>query len=190
MNGDRRKSMKNQLLRPNLPWKTEAPKQTGPSFQHLWRDMDPEMRRQAADAFATGAEYAGEQASVAAVLAARLHLRPQKAAKLPPEKRAAYLASIASLDEATAGTLIRAYLLSHHQAMVTQFLDELQIPHKQGAITAENVAPPTAEALRAATDHLRSSFAPADVDFYLSALVASDAATWASLVPKTEPAGN
>jgi hypothetical protein len=120
------------------------------------------------------------------VLAARLHLRPQTAAKLTPEKMANYLTSIEIPDELLAATLVRAYLFTRQQPMLSLFLDTLQIPHKKGVIEQDTVAPPPAEALQAATEKIRGAFDPAEVRIYLSALLASDPDTWANLV--IEPA--
>jgi hypothetical protein len=61
------------------------------------------------------------------------------------------------------------------------FLDELQIPHQNGVIADDSTAVPSADALRAAADHLRAAFPAEDVQFYLSALLASDAVAWANL---------
>ena len=64
---------------------------------------------------------------------------------------------------------------------IAMFLDELHIPHQNGVIADDSTAVPSADALRAAADHLRAAFPAADVQFYLSALLASDAVAWANL---------
>jgi hypothetical protein len=151
------------------------------SFQQIWKQMDATRRRQAADALYAGKEYVGEQQRSVGVIAAKLNLRAQKAAKLPPEKLAGYLVSMVTPDEQLAGALVRAYLFGPHQAMLVSFLDELQIPHEKGAISIEEVPPPSADALRAAVEKIRASFDATDVDIYLSALLASDAGTWVNL---------
>jgi hypothetical protein len=65
--------------------------------------------------------------------------------------------------------------------MLVTFLDELQIPHQRGVIADDNTAVPSADALRAAADRIRATFPAEDVQLYLSALLASDAVTWAHL---------
>jgi hypothetical protein len=65
--------------------------------------------------------------------------------------------------------------------MLGMFLDELQIPHKEGAISADTVPAPSTEALRGAVARIGGAFPAADVEMYLSALYASDPETWANL---------
>ncbi|MGA3210732.1 MAG: hypothetical protein ABSD20_05445 [Terriglobales bacterium] len=156
-------------------------KPAGKTFQQMWKQMDHEQRRRAAKGFFSATEQLMEQRAVTNIIAARLNLRPQTAAKLPPEKKANYLAGISSLDEHLVGALVRAELFSQHKPMLAMFLDELQIPHKEGAISVESVPPPSAEALNAAAEKIRATFDPAAVEFYFSALLASDPVTWANL---------
>ena len=151
------------------------------SFQQIWKFMDAGRRRQAAEVFFTTGASAGEQRVASSLIAGRLHLRPQTAAKLPPEKLASYLSSIQSIDDLLAGAVIRSYLFTSHEPMLAMFLDELQIQHNKGVISAENVTPPSADALRTATERIRSAFAAEDVELYLAALAASDPLTWANL---------
>jgi hypothetical protein len=155
--------------------------QTSRTFQQLWKQMANARRRQAATSFFTSTETAGEQRGVAGLIATKLNLRPQKAAKLPPDKAAGYLASIESIEEPLAALLIRTYLFANLQPMLVMFLDELKIPHQNGVIPDDNTAAPTADALRAAVERILGAFAPEDVQLYLSALAASDAVTWANL---------
>jgi hypothetical protein len=151
------------------------------TFQQIWKQMDNGRRRQAGTAFFTNAETAGEQRRISGFIAMKLNLRPQKAAKLPPEKAAAYLSNIESIEEPLAALLVRSYLFTHQTPMLVRFLDELQMPHKDGVIPDDNTVVPTADALRAATGRIRTEFPTEDVQLYLSALAASDAATWANL---------
>jgi len=151
------------------------------TFQQVWRHMDREHRLAAAEVLCTAAEYAKERQHAAAVLASRMHLRPRSAAKISPEKMAGYLTSLESLDEMLAATLVRAYLFSRQQPMLSAFLDELQIPHKNGAISEDHVTPPSAEALQAAIAKLRASYNEQEVQLYVAALVASDSETWVNL---------
>ncbi len=154
---------------------------TGKTFQQIWKQMDNGRRRQAGVAFFTSAEGAGEQRRISGFIATKLNLRPQKAAKLPPEKAAGYLSAIESLEEPLAALLIRSYLFAHQTPMLAVFLDELQIPHENGVIPDGNTIVPSADALRAATARISADFPAEDVQIYLSALSASDAVTWANL---------
>jgi hypothetical protein len=165
-------------------------KPAGHTFQQMWKQMDHEHRRKAAEGFFSATEQLTEQRAVTNIIAAKMNLRPQTAAKLPAEKKANYLAGIYTLDEHLLGALIRGELFTNHKPMLSMFLDELQIPHKDGAISAESVTPPTAEALRPATEKIRASFDPAVVDFYLAALLASDPDTWVNLDNLQQPEGS
>jgi len=155
--------------------------QIGRTFQQIWKQMDRERRRQAATGFFTSAETAGEHRRVSGLIATKLNLRPQKAAKLPPEKAAGYLSAIESVDEPLAALLVRTYLFAQQKPMLSMFLDELQMPHKEGVIPDDNTVVPTADALRAAVARIRGEFPAEDVQVYMSALAASDAATWTNL---------
>ncbi len=157
------------------------------SFQQIWKQMDPTRRRQAADAFYAAKDYIGEQQRSAAIIAAKLNLRPQKAAKLPAEKLAGYLVSMITPDEQLSSTLIRAFLFGPHEAMLAMFLNELNIPNDKGAISQEEVPAPATEALHTAVEKINGAFDPADVDIYLSALSASDPGTWTNLAAARSP---
>jgi hypothetical protein len=150
------------------------------SFQQIWKGMDHERRVQAATAFYSK-ENVSEQRRLAGVIAMKLNLRPQKAAKLPAEKAGGYLASILSVDEPTAALLVRSYLFGCQQPMLLMFLDDLKVPHKDGVIGDGVTEVPTADALQSAVVHIRGSFASEDVNIYLSALAVSDTGTWKNL---------
>lgn len=143
--------------------------------------MDQERRRQGATALLTSPDSAGDPRLIAGMIAKKLNLRPQKAAKLPPEKAAAYLATIVSIDEPLAASLVRNYLFAHQKPMLVMFLEELQIPHEDGLIPDGNTVVPTVDMLRTALARIRAAFAPEDIELYLSALATNDAVTWANL---------
>ncbi len=151
------------------------------SFQQIWKQMDNGRRRQAATAFFNSTETMGEKKRISGFLAMKFKLRPQTAAKLPAERAGGYLASFDTLDEPLAALLIRSYLFDHQQAMLVMFLDAVQMPHEKGVIPEGNTIVPTAEALHAGVEKIRSAFPAEDVDLYLSALLASDAETWVNL---------
>ena len=115
------------------------------------------------------------------MIARKLNLRPQKAAKLPADKAGAYLSAIESVDESLAALLVRIYLFAHQKPMLVMFLEELKIPHQDGLIPEGNTIVPTVDILRTALDRIRAAFAPEDVQLYVSALSTNDAVTWANL---------
>lgn len=149
--------------------------------------MDLPRRRQAADALYATKDYAGEQQRSVGMISAKLNLRPQKAAKLPPEKLAGYLVSMVTPDEQLAGALVRAFLFTSHAAMLAMFLDELNIPNDKGAISQEEVSPPEIQALKQAVEKISNAFDRTDVDIYMSALSASDPGTWVNLLAARMP---
>lgn len=156
------------------------------TFRQVWKQMEHEARQQAAETFCTEPAYAREQTRAASLIAMKLKLRPQKAVKLPAERKASYLSSIALQDEFMAGTLLRAHLFTNHKQMLGVFLDELHIAHKDGVIKDESTPAPSEEALRGAVERIRGAFAPADVQMYLSTLLASDPHTWEKLAAVLE----
>jgi hypothetical protein len=116
------------------------------------------------------------------LIATKLKFRPHKAAQLPVEKKANYIAGIDGVDEALAGALIRDYLFAEQRPMLTQFLDSLNIPHKEGQIDEKaDVPAPSADALRSAHTAISSAFDPQEVAIYTSALVLSDPDMWGGL---------
>jgi hypothetical protein len=159
----------------------EMANQIGRTFQQIWKQMDQGRRKQAAISFFTSAETAGEQRRVSGLIAMKMKLRPQTAAKLPTERAAGYLSAIESLDEPLAALLVRSYLFTHETPMLVMFLDELQIAHQSGVIPDDNTIVPTADALKGAAGKIRAAFPAEDVQLYLSALAASDAVTWANM---------
>ena len=162
------------------------------TFHHLWRKLGPERKRAAAAALVADPT---QQALAANVIAMRLKFRPHKAAQLPPEKKASYIAGMDTLDEGLAGALVRDYLFSQQRPMLSRFLDTLGVPHKNGQIDEKaDVPKPSPEALRTALTTIRGEFDPEEVAIYTSALAISDPDFWGELrtiaaEPAAEPAG-
>jgi hypothetical protein len=159
------------------------------TFQKLWRRLGGERRKAAANALLAKGDRA-QQTLAANLIATRLKFRPHKAAQLPPERKASYIAGMDSVDEAMAGALIRDYLFTEHRPMLARFLDLLAIPHKNGEIDEKaDVTKPTPDALRAAVGNIRTEFNPDEVAIYTSALALSDPDLWGELrTIDTEPA--
>jgi len=147
----------------------------------MWKAMDKDRRREVALAFLGSVSDKSERKAVTGLIAAKLKFRPQFAAKLPDDKAAGYLAGLLDIDELMAGTILRAYLFGAKLPMLAMFLDSLGIDHDKGAIKADNVPPPTKEALEAAMEKLRAAFPTADVELYKEALLTSDPETWVNL---------
>ncbi len=155
--------------------------------QTIWNLMGEERRLAAARTFWGSSEQKGTQRQVEQMLAQRLHARPVFVKKLPPEKKAGYLAR----DMATMPYLWDAVMISYHFAahrpMLTDFLNALGIPNKDGHYeSAESLTPPATEALEPAVKALLEKYDPTDVLVYLGAAVTQDTVLWANLKPIVE----
>ena len=129
--------------------------------------------------------YESDKASYKAALATvaqTRHVRPVFLEKQPRAQRhAEMLATLArpSLDT-MAGTLLRAWLLGRHNAVVTDFLDALGISHQKGVV---ETLPPTVEdeKLKQAVEVLLAKHPRETVVIYLNAFNGLNGANWSSL---------
>jgi len=148
----------------------------------LWKSLDKDERLAAAAAFwrDTPPELAGT--ALGAVVRAR-KLRPQVARTLSDEQRTQALAGVLEPGETVAASLLVALHLSARRPMLGAFLDALGLPHEDGLLKeeADAQALPDAARLGAATDTLKASFPPRQVDTYLNTLWLQDPERWAAL---------
>jgi hypothetical protein len=147
----------------------------------LWKQLSPERRQLAAEAFWRDDHAGAEQAEVVGVIAQRIKFRPKSVIALPIEKKARYLLSVVAVSELVAARLLVGYHLEQQRPMMGHFLDALGIPHDNGLITDEEVTAPSAEALTAAAATLAESYPADDVRTYLTTLVWQDPDTWGPL---------
>jgi hypothetical protein len=151
----------------------------------LWKELAPDTRLTLAEAFwredEDDAPEAGLQhAEAVAAIARRLNFRAKSVQALPVERKARQLAQLADVSDAVATRALIAYHFSAQRPMMTAFLNALGVANDNGLITAENVAAPEPDQLRAAVGQL-SEF-PADaVSLYLRTLSAVDEDTWKNL---------
>ncbi|MGH9350026.1 MAG: hypothetical protein ACRD26_22460 [Vicinamibacterales bacterium] len=157
-----------------------------PRPSQLWKQLSPERKAQAADAFWRDENAAAEQAEAVAAMAQRLKFRPKSAMALPAEKKSRYLLAMPGLSEIVAARLLVVYHLEHQRAMMSAFLDALDISHDNGLIMAEQIEAPDPVKLRSAAATLGKSFPAADVALYLSTLLWQDPDTWGGLVKVPE----
>jgi hypothetical protein len=156
-----------------------------PRPSQLWKQLAPERKQIAADAFWTDENAAAEQAEVIATIAHRIKFRMKSVLAMPVEKKARYLLTL-PVSEAVAARLLVAYHLAHQRPMMGRFLDELGIAHEDGLIADENLTAPPQERVRAAAKTLASSFPAEDVSLYLSTLLWQDPETWGGLADLSE----
>jgi len=153
----------------------------------IWRSLDPERRKAAAEAFWTS-DLVKDIDKLAAVdvLATAMHFRHQTIRSAPPARRAGFLAGCNALNDPIAGTLLYVYHMERQVPMMSRFLDALGIAHESGKIDDESLEPPEEEALAKAADAVIAECGREDVLLYLRTLVSQDEITWAALVPVIE----
>jgi len=164
----------------------DAPNLPRPS--QLWKQLAPDLRLQAADAFWRDENASMEQMEAVVAIAQRLKFRAKSVIALPVEKKARHLIGLAAVSELVAARLLVAYHLTHQRPMMGTFLDALGIAHEGGLIANEELEPPAPDALKTAAATLASTYPAADVSLYLSTLVWQDPDTWGPLA-ETAAAG-
>ena len=157
-----------------------------PRPSQLWKQLDPDRKRQAADAFWRDENAANEQAEAIGLIAQRIKFRLKSVITMPVEKKSQYVLSMPAVSEMLAARLLVAYHLSYQRPMMGAFLDALGISHEQGIIAEEDVKPPSADALKRAASSLAASYPAGDVSLYLSTLVWQDPDTWGALAELPE----
>ena len=144
-----------------------------PRPSQLWKNLDAEKKRLAADAFWRDEHSANEQAEAIGQIAQRIKFRLKSVIAMPVEKKSHYLLSMPAISEILAARLLVSYHLAHQRPMMGAFLDALGIAHEQGLIAEEEVKPPSADALKQAAHAIAASYPAPDVSLYLSTLVFS-----------------
>jgi hypothetical protein len=161
-----------------------------PRPSQLWKQLSPERKTQAAEAFWRDENAGMEQAEVLAIIAQRLKFRPKSAFALPVEKKVKYLVGLPAVSEVVAARLLVAYHLEHQRPMMRSFLDALGIAHEDGLIADENVQPPDPAMLKSAAATIAQAYPADDVALYLMTLQWQDPDTWGALAdaPQTRAA--
>jgi hypothetical protein len=127
--------------------------------------------------------------ALAAVAEAR-KLRPVFFERAPRQQRHADMAASLAKPrlELIAANLLREWLMKKETAMLVDFLDAMNITHKDGAV---DDLPPTVEdaKLQAAIEKLLAKYPPEQVAVYLHAFYTMNQAHWPNLEAtlKTEP---
>src|SRR6185436_17479948 len=110
----------------------------------LWKSMSPEQRLTAADAFwrEDQNDIQLQHMDAIATMARRLNFRTKSVQALPVERRAKLLSQLSEVSDAVATRALIAYHFTARRDLMAAFLDALGIPHDNGVINEENVAPP------------------------------------------------
>jgi hypothetical protein len=157
-----------------------------PRPSHLWKQLPPERRLQAAEAFWDDENAAAEQAEATVLIAQRLKFRVKSAQALPRDKKSRHLVTLGAVSELVAARLLVAYHLRHQRPMMASFLDALGIAHEDGLIADEDLQAPPSERLREAARSIGAAYPADDVALYLSTLMWQDPETWAGLAEAPE----
>ncbi len=152
-----------------------------PRPSQLWKQLDPNRRRQAAVAFWHDDNAANEQAEVIGVIAQRIKFRLKSVITMPVEKKAQQLISLPGVSEIVAARLLVTYHLAHQRPMMGTFLDALGVAHEDGIIANEEMKPPAPDALKKAAKAIAASYPADDVSLYLSTLMWQDSEAWGAL---------
>jgi len=152
-----------------------------PTPSQLWKQLSPERRLQAAEAFWRDENAGLEQAEAIATIAQRIKFRAKSVLALSVEKKARHLVSLTAVSELLAARLLVAYHLAHQRPMMASFLDAVGIAHEDGLIADEDITPPSADTLKAAAQKLSNQYPKDDVALYLATLTWQDPETWGEL---------
>ena len=163
---------------------TDVPAIPRPS--QLWKQLSPERKILAAEAFWRDDNAGIEQAEAVVAIAQRIKFRAKSVLTMPVEKKARQLAALPGVSEIVAARLLVSYHLEQQRPMMGQFLDALGIQHENGLIADEEMAPPPAEKLKAAAKTLTEQHPAEDVTLYLSTLIWQDPETWGALADAPE----
>jgi hypothetical protein len=152
-----------------------------PRPSQLWKQLSPERRQRAAEAFWKDDNASMEQTEAVLAIAHRIKFRVASVLKMPREKKARQLSALPAISEIVAARLLVAYHLDQQRPMMAAFLDALGIQHEDGLIADEDLAPPPREALQSAAATLGAQYPAEDVALYLSTLIWQDPDTWGAL---------
>jgi hypothetical protein len=145
----------------------------------LWSAMDPETRLAAAQSMYDDKD--GRREADAAV-AATLRFRDVAVKSMPVDRRVDYLLRAVRPDDGLASSLLIALHLRRRSALLTAFLDALEVPNEAGVIDPDFDMPALdAERLTEPVAALFAGFPEDDVELYLACLLAMDPEVWGGL---------
>lgn len=160
------------MLRPALA-KLAADPATANS-KRLWRAMTVDERRQALEALLrTEPENPVLRAALKGEIAKARNFRPQVVAKWDDARLADTISRLEPKEQSISWDALAALHIHGRTSMLTQFLDAIGIPHKDGLFEDVPAEPISESKLRPAVDGLLSAFDEDAVVLYLLALRAS-----------------
>jgi hypothetical protein len=157
-----------------------------PRPSQLWKQLTPERKLRAAEAFWKDENASMEQTEAVLAIAHRIKFRVPSVLKMPREKKARQLVALPGVSEIIAARLLVSYHLEDQRPMMASFLDGVGIKHEEGLIADEELTAPARETLQAAAQSLARTYPPEDVALYLSTLIWQDPDTWGALAEMSE----
>ena len=142
--------------------------------------MTSDQRLRAARAFWADEQAADEHVQATLLIAQTKKFRPKFVMGLDDERRAKYLATLASLPEVLAARCLVVYHLTEQREMMGVFLDNLGLTHENGII-GDDDAKPDAEKIGPAVEAIAGKYPAEDVSLYLTTLLCQDPDTWGEL---------
>jgi hypothetical protein len=154
----------------------------------LWRRMSLEQRIDAAGLFWADDQSADQQLEAIGSIATHMKFRPRSVLSLDDDRKARYLARLPNVSDSIAARALVSYHLARQRPMMSDFLDQVGVPHDQGLISEDTIAKPDEAKLKDAVNAIAAKYAAADVSLYLSTLVSQDPDTWGGLLdlPQTQ----
>lgn len=150
------------------------------SVSRLWKRMTRTQRLAAARAFWKDEQRSDDQLQAAVIIARQKNFRPKTVVGLDVDRKAQHLASLPSLPDALAASVLVVYHLAEQRPMMRAFLDALGLAHENGLIQEDDVRPDGSKVALAAAEIARH-FAAEDVGLYLNTLLCQDPETWSAL---------
>ena len=146
-------------------WKRLSREEKLLAARHFWEDPPEEVLGQAQSA-----------------LVQVLHVRPQSVRTLPPERRAAALASVSEPSELLAASLLVSLHLGERRDLLAAFLDAVGLVHDRGLLADDAQLPAIGEeAARRGFDAVSKAFPESQVRTYLNTLWLQDHDRWGVL---------
>jgi hypothetical protein len=142
--------------------------------------MTSAQRIASARAFWADEEAIDDQVQAALLIAQQKKFRPKTVIGLDRDRKAKHLASLVSLPDSIAGRVLIVYHLTDQRALMSKFLDALDIKHENGLIKEDEVKPDPSK-LAPAAAALGREFPSDDVRLYLTTLLCQDPGTWSEL---------
>ncbi|MDH3626968.1 MAG: hypothetical protein OEV00_05925 [Acidobacteriota bacterium] len=147
----------------------------------LWSALPVSTREEAARcAYHENASTSRKEVDQA--VAAAIRFRPSAVRQLPVDRRVGYLLSAVHPGDSLAMTLLIGLHLHGRPQILTKFLDDLEIPHENGAIDEDfDMKPPQRDRLESAIENLLAAHPTEQVEVYLASLFVLDPDTWGAI---------